>query len=195
MGYTNAYEKAIDHAMKYEVGGFWQLTPDVAAGLISTKEQRRACGYTNDPVDRGGETKYGVAKSANPDIDIAALDWEGAKNIYYNRYWLKAKCDELLPRVAVLHFDGAVNHGPGRAAKFLQASVGATADGNIGPTTISFANRQDEITTCNKICDFREQFYRTIAERDPTQARFLNGWLRRINEMREFTTNLSNDFQ
>jgi lysozyme family protein len=194
MNYTNAYEKAVDHAMKYEVGGFWRLTPDVEVGLISTPEQRKACGYTNDPHDRGGETKYGVAKSANPDINIAALDWDGAKDIYYNRYWLKAKCDEMPPRVAVLHFDSAVNHGVGRAAKFLQASVGALADGTIGPATIQLANKQDEIVTCNTICNFREQFYKTIAERDPTQARYLNGWLRRINEMRAFVTNLSIDF-
>ena len=26
--------------------------------------------YTNDPIDPGGETKYGISKRAYPDIDI-----------------------------------------------------------------------------------------------------------------------------
>ncbi len=32
-------------------------------------------------------------------------------------------------------FDLAVNSGPGRAVKFLQAAVGATEDGAFGPMT------------------------------------------------------------
>ena len=27
-------------------------------------------GYVNDPDDPGGETKYGIAKKSNPDVDI-----------------------------------------------------------------------------------------------------------------------------
>lgn len=66
--YTNAFEKAIDHAMLYEVGGFWNVNhPAVARGLIDTSANRKAVGYVNDPDDRGGETKFGVARNANPD--------------------------------------------------------------------------------------------------------------------------------
>lgn len=186
--YTVSFSKAVDHAMLYEVGGFWSLTPDAEAGLIETKEQRRACGYVNDPDDRGGETKYGIAKNANPDLDIAGLDWAAAQRVYYKKYWLLGDCDKLPSRLAALHFDGCVNHGVGRAAKFLQTAVGATADGDIGPATLNLVSLYDEISICNNICDQRENFYKRIVEKNPSQEKFLKGWLRRIEEMRAFVT-------
>lgn len=196
--FTKSFEEAVSHAMLYEVGGFWNPeTPGVLEGLISTKDQRRNCGYVNDPVDPGGETKYGVARNANPDLDITTLDWPGAKRVYFRRYWLAANCDELTvfaPRIAVLHFDGAVNHGVGRAAVFLQKAVEVDADGDIGPNTIRATKAADEIAVCNKICDLREAFYRDIVARKPTQAKYLAGWLRRITEMRAFITDSTKSF-
>jgi lysozyme family protein len=190
---TKAFDAAVGHAMSYEVGGHWNVdAPGVKEGLIKTAAQRKACGYVNDPLDAGGETKYGVAKNANPDLDITSLDWEAAKRVYYRRYWLAANCDDLTlidPRLAVLHFDGAVNHGVGRAAKFLQQAINATpVDGDIGPGTLRAVKAMDPIAACHAICDRREAFYRQIVANKPNQARFLKGWLRRINEMRTFST-------
>ncbi len=193
--YPISYEKAVDHAMLYEVGGFWKLTPDVRAGLIDTSAQRKAVGYVDDPLDRGGETKYGIAKNANPDIDITNLTWELAEAVYYDRYWVTGMCDRLPSRVAVLHFDGCVNHGISRAKKFLQIAVSAEPDGIIGKETLIAISTLDSIDICERICDLREQFYRDIVANKPSQTRFLSGWLRRIEEMKEFTTNLSNRFE
>jgi lysozyme family protein len=192
--FTDAFNKAVDHAMTYEVGGFWKLTPDVEAGLIGTDAQRKAVGYVNDPDDRGGETKYGVAKNANMDLNITTLNWAGAKEVYNRRYWLNGSCDKLPGRVAVLHFDGCVNHGVGRANKFLQRALRVTVDGVIGPATCAKAAAADPISLCNSICDQREQFYRDIVANNPSQGKFLNGWLRRINEMRKFTTDPARTF-
>jgi lysozyme family protein len=192
--YSDAFEAAVDHAMLYEVGGHWQLTPEVEAGLIETREQRKAVGYVDDPLDRGGETKFGIAKNANMDVDIYHLTWEEAKEIYFHRYWIKGSCDDLPGRVAVLHFDGCVNHGVGRANKFLQRALGLDDDGVVGPMTLSAANDSDPIEICLNICDQREQFYRAIVANKPNQSRFLKGWLRRINEMREFTCDPEREF-
>lgn len=198
MLYPKSFEAAVNHAMLYEVGGFWNVqTPGVLEGLISTQAQRKAVGYVNDPFDRGGETKYGVAKNANPELVIASLDWEGAKRVYYRKYWLGAHCDELTaisPQLAVLHFDGAVNHGPGKAAKFLQEAVNVDADGDIGPATIGAVKKMNPTDICNAICNRREAFYRSIVAARPEQARFLNGWLRRITEMRAFVTSSGDSF-
>lgn len=192
MNYPQSFEAAVEHAMLYEVGGHWDLDlPGACDGLITTREHRKACGYVNDPVDPGGETKYGVARNANPDLDITNLDWEGAKRVYYRRYWLQANCDDITlisPRLAVLHFDSAVNHGVGRAAVFLQRAVGAVADGDIGPATLAAVQAQDDTAVCEKICDIREKFYRDIVANKPSQSKYLKGWLRRITEMRAFTT-------
>jgi lysozyme family protein len=196
--YTASFDAAVDHTMLYEVGGFWNLnTPGVREGLIATSQQRKACGYVNDPTDMGGETKYGIAKNSNKDLNITNLNWETAKRVYFRRYWLLSHCDQITifaPRLAVLHFDGAVNHGVGRASTFLQRAAGVTADGDIGPATLSAIQALDEITLCNKVCDIRVDFYKSIVTAKPAQVKFLNGWLRRIEEMRAFTTNPSSSF-
>ncbi len=192
--YSDAFNDAILHAMLYEVGGGFILTPDVITGLIDTPAQRKAVGYVDDPLDRGGETKFGVAKNANPDLDISALTWPMAKAVYYDRYWVTGSCERLNPRIAVLHFDGCVNHGISRAKKFLQTSVGATPDGIIGEKTLAALASKNPIDICNKVCDLREQFYRDIVKNKPSQSRFLKGWLRRIDEMRVFTTNPTKEF-
>jgi lysozyme family protein len=187
--FTKAFNDAVDHAMLYEVGGFWELTPEVEAGLIGTRDQRRAVGYVNDPDDNGGETKFGVAKNANMDLDIANLTWDQAKTVYFKRYWLNGSCDKLPNRVGVLHFDGCVNHGVGRANKFLQQALGVGVDGVIGPITAAKAHSLNDVSICLDICTQREQFYRRIVANNPNQGKYLGGWLRRINEMRDFTTN------
>jgi len=192
--YTNAFEKAVNHAMLYEVGAFWKLTPDVEAGVIRTSAQRRACGYVNDPTDLGGETKFGVAKNANMDLNITTLTWEQAKAVYFKRYWLAGYCDKLSPRLSVLHFDGCTNHGVGRASKFLQRAADVDDDGRIGPATIAAVEAMDEIELCESICDQRAKFYNDIVASNPPQKRFLNGWMRRIEEMRAYTTDPENDF-
>lgn len=189
-----AFEQAVLHAMLYEVGGFFKLTPEVEAGLISTRAQRRAVGYVNDPLDAGGETKFGVAKNANLDVDIARLTWQQAKEIYYQRYWLAGSCQALPPRIAVLHFDGCVNHGIKQASKFLQRAVNVDDDGQIGPMTLDAVENFEPIEVCEAICDQRANFYHEIVNRKPSQARFLDGWLRRITEMRDFTCNPEIDF-
>lgn len=193
--YTRAFEEAVNHAMLYEVGGHWRLTPEVEAGLISTSAQRRAVGYVNDPDDTGGETKFGVAKNANPDLNIKTLTWAQAKAVYYTRYWIEGSCDRLPARIAVLHFDGCVNHGVGRANRFLQRALGVADDGIIGKITVEVSFNQDDIEVCSRICDQRENFYRDIVARRPNQQKFLKGWLRRINEMRDFVCDPGRDFE
>jgi lysozyme family protein len=192
--YTKAFEAALDHAMLYEVGGFWKLTPEVAQGLCETPAQKKATGYVNDPDDAGGETKYGVAKNANLDLNIKALTWDGAKDVYFRKYWLLGSCDKMTPRLAVLHFDCCVNHGVKKAGMFLQRAVGTTPDGDVGPATLAKTKLLAEDEVLSKICDNRAQFYRDIVAAKPAQVKYLNGWLRRIEEMRAFVLNKNISF-
>lgn len=187
--FSDAFNDAVNHAMLYEVGGFWKLTPDVEAGLIGTRAQRKAVGYVDDPYDNGGETKFGVAKNANPDLNIRRLTWEQAKEVYYRRYWINGSCDKLPARVAILHFDGCVNHGVGRANKFLQRALNVGVDGVIGPITAGKAHKSDQIALCKDICLQRAEFYRAIVRNNPSQGRYINGWMRRIDEMSLYVSN------
>lgn len=191
---SNAFDKAINHVMNYEIGGWWQLTPDVEAGLISTKQQRQAVGYVNDPNDHGGETKFGIAKNANPDLNIATLTWVQANTVYFNRYWIPAQCDKLPGRYAALHFDIAVNHGVKRANLFLQHALGVTADGSIGPVTLSKVLTVDVFDLITNVSNIRKQFYLDLVVNDPSQAKYKDGWIRRCNEVEIFTLDKNEDF-
>jgi len=76
-------------------------------------------GYTNDPNDPGGETKFGISKSSYPELDISKLTLKQAKEIYYQNYWLKTGCDDLPFPFNIVVFDTAVNMGRRRAIEFL----------------------------------------------------------------------------
>ena len=97
---------------------------------------REEGGYTNNPADPGGETKFGISKRAYPDLDIASLTREQAAEIYRRDYWDRIKGDELSYPVALITFDSAVNCGVSRAVRWLQQAAGVDQDGIIGPATI-----------------------------------------------------------
>ena len=107
-------------------------------------------GYSNDPLDPGGETNYGISKRAHPQVDIKNLTLEEAESIYKYLYWDACRCESLPPRLALVVFDSAVNQGVRTAIKMLQAAIGTVQDGIIGPATIERANGTDENSIITK---------------------------------------------
>ena len=101
-------------------------------------------GYVNHPKDPGGETNLGVTKRVYEEWggtkSMKDLTPEDVEPIYEKNYWDRCKCDELPNGLDLCVFDFAVNAGTGRAAKYLQKLVGATADGAIGPATMRSVN-------------------------------------------------------
>lgn len=191
MEFSEAFLHAFNHAMIYEVGAFWNPEdPEVQAGLIATSAQRKKVGYVNIPADTGGETKYGIAQRPNPEINVRGLDLAQAMEVYHRKYWLSGKCDLLPYNVAVIHFDGCVNHGVGRACKFLQRSVGAVEDGVIGNMTIAAVNEKAPDAVIESISSTRTDFYNAIVQRNASQGIFLKGWLRRISEVTDYSLNI-----
>lgn len=186
--YTNEYFEALNHAMLYEVGGFWNPDdPEVIAGLCITRDQKRKVGYVDDPLDSGGETKYGISKNANPELNIRTLNLEQALEVYFQKYWLAGSCDILSYPLCILHFDSCCNHGVSRGCKMLQqAAHFRNPDGIIGPKTKAVLETENGYRLAISICNQRTNFYKDIVKRKPNQVRFLNGWLRRINEMRAY---------
>lgn len=94
-------------------------------------------GYTNDPTDRGGETKYGISKRAHPNLDIAGLTLAQARVVYLRGYWLPCGCDVLPHETSLAVFDLAVNAGRWAAIRDLQLALGVNADGVLGPRTLA----------------------------------------------------------
>ena len=179
-----SFDKAIFHIMKSEVGPWFDENfPACLTGSIATPQDRKMTGYVNDPDDTGGETKFGIAKNANPTVDIAKLTYSQAKVIYRKNYWDKCRCGELPERIATHLFDAAVNHGSTTAIKLLQRAVNASDDGVLGPKTIAAIQALPEKQVVYFFIQHRRNFYLRIVERNPSQAKFLKGWFNRLNEL------------
>lgn len=139
-------------------------------------------GYVHDPSDLGGETKYGISKRAFPDLDIKNLTEQDALRIYHTNYWLRINGD-LLPsyELATQVLDMAVNAGPKTAIRLLQVILKVTADGSLGPITLNQLGKHTNLQALVERYRFeRAAFYSLLVVKNPSQLRFLKGWINRI---------------
>lgn len=90
-------------------------------------------GYTNNPADPGGETKFGISKRSYPTVDIAALTLDQAKAIYLRDFWNPIGDAHAAIKFQV--FDFAVNSSIPTAIRKLQAAIGVADDGHWGPVS------------------------------------------------------------
>ena len=149
-------------------------------------------GMTDDPHDPGGPTNKGItlgvfaawrkvklsrANRARMIRDLKRIDDATVREIYRRRYWDVARCAELPAPLALMHFDAAVNHGPGAAMRILQEAVGTRVDGKIGPNTRAAIARTPLAEALAAYAAIRERRYRAL----PHFPRFGRGWLRRVN--------------
>ena len=116
-------------------------------------------GYVNDADDPGGETKYGISKAAHPELDIKNLTISQACEVYFNDYW-KPKAMSLPMPLAMVAFDIYVNHSYATAIMLLRDTP----------------NWQ---TVIQRRKDFRGERVRI----NPSQAKYLDGWLNRDNDL------------
>lgn len=136
-------------------------------------------GYSNDPDDPGGATNFGItlatAKANGLDIDgdgdvdvddIKQMTPEASLAVYKDKYWnpLFNVVSDLPWNVAVVAFDAAVNCGVSRAKKWV---ADAMKSGN----------------PVKAINNYRRVHYSDIISRNPTLAKYRNGWNRRVNEL------------
>lgn len=128
-------------------------------------------GYANHPADKGGPTNMGVTQAAYdrwrtrhhlPIRSVRDITETEARTLYYEDYWVPSGAEGLLWPVQLIHFDTYVNSPPLVARKLLEESGG-------NPVTY---------------LRLREENYRAIVRRDPTQGVFLNGWLNRVKTLK-----------
>ena len=147
-------------------------------------------GFSSNPKDPGNwtsgicgrglchGTKYGIAASAHPNLDIAGLTLEEAYALYQSSYWQDVCGDALPPPLALLVFDAAVNCGSGKAIRWLQTVLDCVPDGAMGPVTIAAAQatREPSVTICAQFQALRLTWMTTL----PTWRTFGLGWARRL---------------
>ncbi|NLX19757.1 MAG: hypothetical protein GXY53_10840 [Desulfobulbus sp.] len=154
-------------------------------------------GFADHPRDPGGATMkgvtlltfqrfYGADKTVS---DLKRITDAELAHIYRTGYWDKCRCDALPGGVDYAVFDFAVNSGPTRAVKTLQAVVGADQDGAVGPITLDLIGSRDPAAIITVLCDRRLSFLKGL----PTFATFGKGWSRRVAEVQQAALAMAGD--
>lgn len=144
-------------------------------------------GFVNHPSDPGGMTNLGCTKAVweeycgYPVNEKAMRDLkpEDVAPLYKRKYWDKIQGDELPSGVDYCVFDAAINSGPSRAAKWLQACVGVEPDGSIGPKTLAAVRAMTPKQLIEDYSKRRLSFMMDL----PHWVTFGKGWTRRVNEV------------
>lgn len=146
-------------------------------------------GYVNDPLDKGGETNYGITKRSYPNLDIKNLTLSQAKDIYLKDFWNPLLLNSVKDQnLANNIFDFGVNAGPKRSVIMLQRILREvfkktiTIDGAMGPKTLEAVASVNSSALNNLFGKARAEYYQSLANRDKTQEKFLRGWLNRAND-------------
>jgi uncharacterized protein (TIGR02594 family) len=149
-------------------------------------------GYSNDPVDPGGPTNFGItladfashekttiSNATRPTLiaNLQNIPPTTVREIYETKYWRAAGCSHLPASIAIFHFDCAVNMGVGTAIRMLQTSLGCDIDGELGPVTILAAANANPAVTLETYANLRRHRYRSLT----TYARFGRGWFARVD--------------
>lgn len=146
-------------------------------------------GFVDHPKDPGGATNKGITiatyrKWIDKDgtaEDLKRITDSQVQKIYRSVYWNAVKGDELPSGVDYAVFDFAVNSGPVRAAKYLQAVLGVAQDGKIGPITLAATKNIDAGDLINALCDRRMAFLKSLKTFDT----FGKGWTSRVSRVRK----------
>jgi len=150
--------------------------------------------YVDDPLDRGGATNMGITLATWQRIgydknhdghidkeDVKQLDYNDFKYVFKS-YWNTWLADSINNQsIANILVDWV--WGSGRWGVIIpQRILGVKPDGSVGPKTLQAVNDyQPQEELFNKIKQARIDFVNDICKHNPTQKRFLKGWLNRIN--------------
>ena len=140
-------------------------------------------GYSNNPLDPGGETMWGVtakvARANGYDGPMKDLPVEFAKKLYKKSYWDPVWAEQLPRAVRYAVFDAAVNSGPVQAIKWLQEAAKTTVDGKLGPNTMKAIQACDTEYLEARFLGIRLMFMSNLNHWNS----FSRGWSKRIAKL------------
>lgn len=157
-----------------------QNFPTVLAETLSHEGR-----WADHPKDPGGATMKGItigtfaAWKRRPvtKTELRNISDADVTAIYRQNYWNKVRGDDLPAGMDMVGFDGAVNSGVSRGARWLQTGLGVAADGAIGAKTLAAARAaKNPVSVIQKACAARMGFLRGLR----TFSTFGRGWMRRV---------------
>lgn len=151
-------------------------------------------GWSDNPNDRGGKTRYGITEEVAKDFgyDVRSLTPHQARSIYRAKYWRHGELSSQ--RVATKVFDIGVNAGVSTGTTLLQRAVRRyggeiEVDGLLGPRTIAAANKMEETQLLHALVAEQVLYYAAIINNNykvrsaglttKDQSAFCLGWMRR----------------
>lgn len=158
--------------------------------------------------DKGGQTYAGISRVFNPDwpgwkiidapggVQTGGADLWSLVNEFYWKKYVYWQLDKMPPSDLVAYcFDTGVLFGGKRMIEHLQIGLNRIAtesnvlpaDGLVGPKTVA---RMNQITATEReavlaqLVAYRVEHHLGVVIRDPSQRKFLVGWLARASRIR-----------
>lgn len=141
-------------------------------------DRRDPGNWTGGKVGKGElrGTNRGISAARYSGEDIANMTLARAKAIYRRDFWTPIKGDDLPAGIDLVVLDPAINSGVSRGVRWMQAALGVTADGKVGPQTVKAAHQADAVKAIQRACANRMGFLRGLK----IWATYRNGWSRRV---------------
>lgn len=147
-------------------------------------------GYTNNPSDPGGPTRYGITiydvrkylKAHATAADVRALTRDQAIDIYRSKYWaeLCVRADDLAPGLDYKTFSYGVLAGTARVGKVLRSIIGLPAKQcTVTDGVVAALKTHNGPSLIKAMSAEQRQFFDALVARRPASATFLRGWLNR----------------
>lgn len=157
-------------------------------------------GFVNDPDDNGGATNRGITWDTFQALSFKVLamypTWTNFLNLtkeqaglIVKHFWDKATYNNSIISQKVAEavtswYWGSGALGLKNVQRLLNEKFGKnlTADGVIGPKTIQAINSINPDTLFDAMYQARKEFFENLTMKDPSQVKFLKGWINRLND-------------
>lgn len=161
-------------------------------------------GYSDNPADSGGPTKFGITVAVARDFgyvgDMRNLTRELAFAIYSDKYWDRVDADRMFTIAETITeevVDTGVNMGVVTSVKMLQRALNVfnregklyadlVVDGGCGRMTLAALNSciidLDERTLLFTLDSLQCVAYIELCERHEKNETFIRGWIRNRTE-------------
>lgn len=152
--------------------------------------------YTNNPLDHGGPTRWGITQDRAREWgytgDMRELPYQTAYAIYRSEFWIKPRFDQiaaLFPELAAFMLDTGINNGPSLPSRWLQRALNVLGHAVIVDGLAFLATRQALVqyltlrgaegkrVLLHLMMSQAGVHYIELAEHDPSQKTFEFGWL------------------
>lgn len=181
-------EKYIQFVKKWEGGLSRDKADSASAFPCPTPYQGKTGWHTNIGITYAAWVSF---YGKNDDADFFKMPSDKWFKIFKKGYWDKVMGDQYESiNIAIFVTGMAWGSGPSQAVSSLQRAINncgvlVKIDGLIGKKTIAAANSIEPRKLFDELTEERERFFRAIAQPGTKNAKFLKGWLNRLEDYKK----------